>query len=87
MGEVVRSIVLVQPQMEHHYNTPGGVVEGLNNKIRVITRSYGFRTHEALEPAPYHTPEPSPDTINPGILFGGLVKFIKDLDISVKLRA
>ena len=32
-----------------------GAVEGLNNKIRVITRrAYGFRTFEALEVALYH---------------------------------
>jgi hypothetical protein len=31
-------------------------VEGLNNKIRVVTRrSYGFRTFEAMEVALYHT--------------------------------
>lgn len=40
-----------------------GVVEGLNNKIRVVTRrSYGFRTYDAMEIALYHTlgrlPEP-----------------------------
>jgi transposase len=40
-----------------------GVVEGLNNKIRVVTRrSYGFRTYDAMETALYHTlghlPEP-----------------------------
>jgi len=40
-----------------------GAVEGLNNKIRVITRrAYGFRTYEAMEVALYHTlgrlPEP-----------------------------
>lgn len=40
-----------------------GVVEGLNNKIRVVTRrSYGFRTYDAMEVALYHTlgrlPEP-----------------------------
>jgi transposase len=40
-----------------------GVVEGHNNKIRVVTRrSYGFRTYEAMEIALYHTlgrlPEP-----------------------------
>jgi transposase len=33
-----------------------GTVEGLNNKIRVVTRrSYGFRTYEAVELALYHT--------------------------------
>jgi transposase len=40
-----------------------GAVEGLNNKIRVVTRrSYGFRTYDAMETALYHTlgrlPEP-----------------------------
>lgn len=40
-----------------------GVVEGLNNKIRVVTRrSYGFCTFEAMKIALYHTlgrlPEP-----------------------------
>jgi transposase len=40
-----------------------GPVEGLNNKIRVVTRrSYGFRTYKAMEIALYHTlgrlPEP-----------------------------
>jgi transposase len=40
-----------------------GIVEGLNNKIRVVTRrSYGFRTYEAMEAALYHNlahlPEP-----------------------------
>jgi transposase len=40
-----------------------GAVEGLNNKIRVVTRrSYGFRTCDAMETALYHTlgrlPEP-----------------------------
>jgi len=41
----------------------GGAIEGLNNKIRVVTRrSYGFRTYGAMEVALYHTlgrlPEP-----------------------------
>ena len=40
-----------------------GAVEGLNNKIRVVTRrAYGFRTYEAMEIALYHNlgrlPEP-----------------------------
>src|SRR5674476_1216669 len=40
-----------------------GAVEGLNNKIRVVTRrSYGFRTFDAMEIALYHNlgrlPEP-----------------------------
>jgi transposase len=41
-----------------------GAVEGLNNKIRVVTRrSYGFRTYKAMEMALYHNlgrlPEPN----------------------------
>lgn len=44
-----------------------GAVEGLNNKIRVVTRrSYGFRTFKAMEIALYHTlgrlPEPEEST-------------------------
>ena len=44
-----------------------GAVEGLNNKIRVVTRrSYGFRTYKAMEIALYHTlgrlPEPEEST-------------------------
>ena len=40
-----------------------GAVEGLNNKIRVVTRrAYGFRTFKAMEMALYHNlgrlPEP-----------------------------
>lgn len=40
-----------------------GAVEGLNNKIRVVTRrSYGFRTYDAMETALFHSlgrlPEP-----------------------------
>ena len=32
-----------------------GAVEGLNNKIRVVTRrAYGFRTYKAMEIALYH---------------------------------
>jgi transposase len=44
-----------------------GAVEGLNNKIRVVTRrAYGFRTYKAMEIALYHTlgrlPEPEEST-------------------------
>ena len=40
-----------------------GIVEGLNNKVKLTTRkSYGFRTQEAVEIALYHNlgrlPEP-----------------------------
>ena len=46
-----------------------GAVEGLNNKIRVVTRrSYGFRTYKAMEIALYHNlgrlPEPKASTHN-----------------------
>jgi len=46
-----------------------GAVEGLNNKIRVVTRrSYGFRTYKAMEIALYHNlgrlPEPNESTHN-----------------------
>ena len=42
-----------------------GAVEGLNNKVRVMTkRAYGFRTYNALKVGLYHTlgrlPEPEP---------------------------
>jgi transposase len=44
-----------------------GAVEGMNNKIRVVTRrSYGFRTYRAMEIALYHNlgrlPEPDENT-------------------------
>jgi transposase len=47
-----------------------GAVEGLNNKIRVVTRrSYGFRTYEAMEIARYHNLGRLPGTgISPQIL-------------------
>ncbi len=39
-----------------------GAVEGLNNKIRVVTRrSYGFRTYRAMEVALYHNLGHSPE--------------------------
>ena len=42
-----------------------GAVEGLNNKIRVVTRrSYGFRTYKAMEIALYHTLGRLPQTSN-----------------------
>ena len=45
-------------------------VEGLNNKIRVVTRrSYGFRTYKAMEIALYHTLRPASGAgIHPQIL-------------------
>lgn len=39
-----------------------GAVEGLNNKIRLVTRrSYGFRTYRAMEAALYHNLGRLPD--------------------------
>lgn len=38
-----------------------GIVEGFNNKLKLITRkSYGFRTQEAYETALYHNLEALP---------------------------
>ncbi len=47
-----------------------GAVEGLNNKMRVVTRrSYGFRTHNAMEMALYRAlGRPSRTGISPQIL-------------------
>ena len=47
-----------------------GAVEGLNNKIRVVTRrSYGFRTYDAMEIALYHNVGTTPGArITPQIL-------------------
>ena len=46
-----------------HGTISAGVVEGLNNKVKLTMRkSYGFRTYEAIEIALYHNlsklPEP-----------------------------
>ena len=56
-----------------------GAVEGLNNKIRVVTRrSYGFRTYDAMEIAMYHTlgrlpePELTPDSADEAFIFSNM---------------
>jgi len=44
-----------------------GAVDGLNNKIRVVTRrSFGFRTYKVMEMAMYHWPGrlPEPESIH-----------------------
>ncbi len=67
MKKVARMLRKHQELLMNWFRAKGeistGVVEGLNNKIRVVTRrSYGFRTYEAMEIALYHTlgrlPEP-----------------------------
>ena len=69
MKKVARMLRSHQPLILNWFLAKGelssGAVEGLNNKIRVITRrAYGFRTFRALEVALYHNlarlPEPPP---------------------------
>ena len=67
MKKVARTLRAHEPLILNWFRAKGeisnGAVEGLNNKIRVVTRrSYGFRTYEAMEIALYHNlgrlPEP-----------------------------
>ena len=67
MKKVARMLRAHEPLLLNWFRAKGeisaGAVEGLNNKIRVMTRrSYGFRTYEAMEVSLYHTlgrlPEP-----------------------------
>jgi len=67
MRKVVRMLRAHEELLMNWFKAKGeisnGPVEGLNNKIRVVTRrSYGFRTYAAMEIALYHTlgrlPEP-----------------------------
>jgi transposase len=67
MKKVARMLRAHQPLILNWFRAKGeissGSVEGLNNKIRVVTRrSYGFRTYDAMEIALYHNlgrlPEP-----------------------------
>jgi transposase len=67
MQKVARMLRSHEPLILNWFRAKGeissGAVEGLNNKIRVVTRrSYGFRTFKAMEIALYHTlgrlPEP-----------------------------
>jgi len=69
MKKVARMLRRHQPLILNWFLAKGefssGVVEGLNNKIRVITkRAYGFRSYRAMEVALYHNlgklPEPTP---------------------------
>ena len=67
MKKVARMLRAHEPLILNWFRAKGeissGAVEGLNNKIRVVTRrSYGFRTYKAMEIALYHNlgrlPEP-----------------------------
>lgn len=67
MKRVARMLRKHEPLLLNWFKAKGevssGAVEGLNNKIRVVTRrSYGFRTYPAMELALYHNlgrlPEP-----------------------------
>jgi transposase len=67
MKKVARMLRTHEPLLMNWFRAKGevssGAVEGLNNKIRVVTRrSYGFRTYAAMEVALYHNlgrlPEP-----------------------------
>jgi transposase len=67
MKKVARMLRTHEPLLLNWFRAKGeisnGAVEGLNNKIRVVTRrSYGFRTYKAMEIALYHNlgrlPEP-----------------------------
>jgi transposase len=67
MQKVARMLRAHEPLILNWFHAKGeissGAVEGLNNKIRVVTRrSYGFRTYDAMEIALYHNlgrlPEP-----------------------------
>jgi transposase len=54
MKKVARMLRAHEQRLLNWFRAKGeisaGAVEGLNNKIRVVTRrSYGFRTHEAME--------------------------------------
>ena len=68
MKKVARMLRAHEPLILNWFKAKGevssGAVEGLNNKIRVVTRrAYGFRTFKAMEIALYHNlgrlPEPT----------------------------
>jgi transposase len=67
LKKVARMLRSHEPLILNWFKAKGeiatGATEGLNNKIRVVTRrSYGFRTYKAMEIALYHNlgrlPEP-----------------------------
>jgi transposase len=70
MQRVARTLRSHQPLLLNWFRAKGEIsnaaTEGLNNKIRVVTRrSYGFRTYKAMEIALYHNlgKLPEPDQI------------------------
>jgi transposase len=67
MKRVARTLRKHRPLLLNWFKAKGeissGAIEGLHNKIRVVTRrSYGFRTYKAMELGLYHNlgrlPEP-----------------------------
>lgn len=66
MKKVARMLRRHEPLLLNWFRAKGelssGAVEGLNNKVRVVTRrSYGFRTYRAMEVALYHNLGHLPD--------------------------
>ena len=60
MKKVLRMLRTHQELLLNRFRAKGEIsaaaLEGLNNRIREVTRrSYGFRTHDAMEIALFHT--------------------------------
>jgi len=73
MKRVARMLRTHEPLLLNWFRAKGeisnGAVEGLNNKIRVVTRrSYGFRTYNALEIALYHNQNQPIDSAEDALL-------------------
>lgn len=75
MKKVAKMLRVHEPLILNWFRAKGeisnGAVEGLNNKIRVVTRrSYGFRTYKAMEMALYHNLGrlPEPESTHPWAL-------------------
>ena len=66
MKKIARSLRAHKPLILNWFRAKGlvstGAVEGLNNKLKVITRrAFGFRTYRATEIALYHALGELPD--------------------------
>jgi len=66
MKKIARTLRAHRPLILNWFRARGqvstGAVEGMNNKLKVITRrAYGFRTYRALQVALYHTLGDLPD--------------------------
>lgn len=66
MKKIARSLRVHRPLILNWFRARGlistGAVEGMNNKLKVITRrAFGFRTYRAVEIALYHTLGDLPD--------------------------